>query len=284
MSAGEDDLNNRLRAGILDLRSLAADLKEDDKKQKAQSIDQRLAAASAKGENSPRGPEVTQRSPPRTSTPPTPTPPTFTPTTLTSLTSTPAHHHPCHHHPYHCHSYSTSPQLLPLLPLHPSSTLHAALFTSKPSLVQSEVPLRALCMLRLLAPPNSTPPTLLAPPSRHLPPATAASPYTPAPPHPHALLHPCSGCGLPRRCYGRGGIRRARRARCRGCRRARSRVHAAPLGRKRGRMRGGRACGTTRRARRRRRPVHAWRRTRRRAEARRVRGAAAVVAVVAWAP
>ena len=78
MSAGEDDLNNRLRAGILDLRSLAADLKEDDKKQKAQSIDQRLAAASAKGENSPRGPEVTQRSPPRTSTPPTPTPPTFT--------------------------------------------------------------------------------------------------------------------------------------------------------------------------------------------------------------
>eukprot|EP00964_Phaeocystis_antarctica_P117650 scaffold81448_cov42-Phaeocystis_antarctica.AAC.1 len=58
---GEDDLNNRLRAGILDLRSLAADLKEDDKKQKAQSIDQRLAAASAKGENSPRGPEVTPR-------------------------------------------------------------------------------------------------------------------------------------------------------------------------------------------------------------------------------
>ena len=183
MSAGEDDLNNRLRAGILDLRSLAADLKEDDKKQKAQSIDQRLAAASAKGENSPRGPEVTQRSPPRTSTPPTPTPPTFTPTTLTSLTSTPAHHHPCHLHPYHCHSYPTSPQLLPLLPPHPSSTLHAALFTFKPSLVQSEVPLRALCTLHA-SPPGSS--------QLHAPHPPRTPEPTPPTRHRRISLHPCT--------------------------------------------------------------------------------------------
>ena len=52
-----DDLNNRLRAGILDLRSLAAGLKEEEKasaERRAQDAQQL-----AEGETSPRGPEVT---------------------------------------------------------------------------------------------------------------------------------------------------------------------------------------------------------------------------------
>ena len=70
-----DDLNNRLRAGILDLRSLAAGLKEEEKASAAQRAQD--AQELVEGETSPRGPEVTPRhaprSPPRP--PPLPTPP-----------------------------------------------------------------------------------------------------------------------------------------------------------------------------------------------------------------
>jgi len=68
--AGMDDLNNRLRAGILDLRSLAAGLKEEEKASVAGRAQD--AQELAEGETSPRGPEVSPRSPPRP--PPLPTP------------------------------------------------------------------------------------------------------------------------------------------------------------------------------------------------------------------
>ena len=51
--------NNRLRAGILDLRSLAAGLKEEEKAAAARRAQD--AQELAEGETSPRGPEVTQR-------------------------------------------------------------------------------------------------------------------------------------------------------------------------------------------------------------------------------
>ena len=66
-----DDLNNRLRAGILDLRSLAAGLKEEEKASAARRAQD--AQELAEGETSPRGPEVAPRSPPRP--PPLPTAP-----------------------------------------------------------------------------------------------------------------------------------------------------------------------------------------------------------------
>lgn len=55
---GMDDLNNRLRAGILDLRSLAAGLKEEEKASVAGRAQD--AQELAEGETSPRGPEWLQ--------------------------------------------------------------------------------------------------------------------------------------------------------------------------------------------------------------------------------
>jgi len=237
---------------------MAKDLKEDERKQ----LEMRRVQALVEGESSPRGPEVTQRSPLRTS----PLPTSSTPTTLASLTSTPAHHHPCHLHPFHFHSCPTS-----LLPHHPSSNLHTALCTIRPCWV--EVPLCALCSLHA-SPPSSWglharhPPRTSEQHPSHCPPTSAPPPSTPPLPHPHAPLHHYSGCALPRRCFGRGGIRRVTSPSCRSSRRARSRVHAAPLGRGRGsltltrltlgRRREGRACGKTHRARRS-QTAHAWR-------------------------
>jgi len=155
-----DDLNNRLRAGILDLRSLAAGLKEEEKasaERRAQDAQQL-----AEGETSPRGPEVTPRhaprSPPRPPTLPTP------PSALTSLTSAPAQAAPCHLHL--CHFDSCPSVTRATSPQHDSArcALHYQ------HMLRLEVPCRAaVCTLHSARlPPSCFAATPRLPPSSHL--------------------------------------------------------------------------------------------------------------------
>ena len=144
-----DDLNNRLRAGILDLRSLAAGLKEEEKASAAQRAQD--AQELAEGETSPRGqksPEVAPRSPPRP--PPLPTPPL--PPDFSHLSPCPSRPLPPPPLPLRL-----LPERASLVPPHPSTTLHAALCTINTcsGLRCHAVLLSALCTLHAFSLPAS---------------------------------------------------------------------------------------------------------------------------------